>query len=188
MTFRVFSYGQKNLEKNQLFSVMENEHDPYNDGRTFKYISYPGDTNLLLGLYTSILETDNRLALPDEIHEDYKEGLYITRGFDRNIMALTMEAFESIYDRITTFNLADPVARLLLRMILSTAQRAEIEPDGRVPIPESLKAFANLERDVTIVGQGDFVELWSPNAWKIQEEQLLNVEPNHFSTLHITTQ
>ena len=143
---------------------------------------------MLLGLYPSILETDNRLALPDEIHEDYQEGLYVTRGFDRNIMVLTMEAFESIYDRITTFNLADPVARLLLRMILSSAQKTELNPDGRIPIPESLKEYAALEQDVIIVGQGDFIEVWSPDAWTKQEEHLLNVEPDHFSTLHITTQ
>lgn len=143
---------------------------------------------MLLGLYPSILETDNRLALPDEIQEDYKEGLYVTQGFDRNIMVLTMEAFESIYDRVITFNIADPVTRLLLRMILGTAQWAELEPDGKIPIPEPLRKFANLERDVIMVGQGDFVELWSPDAWKMQEEQLLNVEPDHFSTLHITTQ
>ena len=161
---------------------------PYNGIRTLKHISNPGDTNLLLGLYLSILETDNRLALPYEIHEDYEDGLYVTRGFDRNIMVLTVDAFESIYERVTNCNLADPIARLLLRMILSSAQQSTIEPDGKLLIPESLKEFANLEREVTIVGQGDFIELWSPNVWKMQEEQLLNVEPNHFSTLHITTQ
>ena len=143
---------------------------------------------MLLGLYPSILETNNRLTLPDEVQEDYKDGLYITRGFDRNIMVLTMEAFETVYDRITSLNIADPIARLLLRLILGTAQKAEIEADGKIPIPEPLREFANIERDVTIVGQGDYLELWSPNAWKRQEEQLLNVEPNHFSTLNITTQ
>lgn len=143
---------------------------------------------MLLGLYPSILETDNRLALPDEIQEDYKDGLYITRGFDRNIMVLTTEAFESIYDRIISLNIADPVARLLLRMFLGTAKWAEIGSDGKIPIPGPLKEFAILERDVILVGQGDYVELWSPNAWKIQEDQLSKVEPNHFSTLHITTQ
>ena len=143
---------------------------------------------MLLGLYLSILETDNRLTLPEEIHEEYENGLYVTRGFDRNIMVLTMDAFESIYERVTSLNLADPVARLLLRMILSSAQQSRIEPDGRIPISETLREFANLEQEVIIVGQGDFVELWSPNAWKMHEEQLLNVEPNRFSALHITTQ
>lgn len=143
---------------------------------------------MLLGLYPSILETDNRIALPDEIQEDYQDGLYITRGFDRNVMVLTMDAFESIYDRISSLNIADPVARLLLRLILGTAQQAEVGIDGKIPIPRSLKEFANLERDVIMIGQGDYLELWAPDAWSVQEDQLTNVEPNRFSTLHITTQ
>lgn len=143
---------------------------------------------MLLGLYTSILETDNRIALPDGIREEYEDGLYVTRGFDRNIMVLTVDAFESIYDRITSLNIADPIARLLLRLILGTAQQAGVKADGKIPIPDSLKEFANLERDVIIVGQGDYLELWSPSAWQKQEEQFSSVEPNHFSTLQITTQ
>jgi len=143
---------------------------------------------LLLGLYTSILEPDNRIALPDGIREEYEDGLYVTRGFDRNIMVLTVDAFESIYDRVTSLNIADPIARLLLRLILGAAQQAGVKADGKIPIPEPLKEFASLERDVIIVGQGDYLELWSPSAWQKQEEQLSSVEPNHFSTLQITTQ
>ena len=142
---------------------------------------------MLLGLYPSILETDNRLGLPGAILEEYKDGLYITRGFDRNIMVLTMQAFKSIYDRITALNLADPIARLLLRMILGTAYRAELAPDGKIIIPDTLRKFANLHRDVIMIGQGDFLELWSPEDWDRQNEQLLNVDANHFSTLNITT-
>lgn len=166
---------------------MEKSRGPYNDGCKLKRISHPGDTNLLLGLYPSILETDNRLVLPERIQEEYKDGIYITRGFDRNIMLLTMEAFDAIYDRITYLNIASPVTRLLLRMILGTAYQTEITSDGKVEISEPLKEFANLGRDVVLVGQGDFMELWSPDAWHRQEEQLLNVEANHFSTLEITT-
>ena len=143
---------------------------------------------MLLGLYTSILETDNRIALPIGIQEEYEDGLYVTRGFDRNIMVLTVDAFESIYDRITSLNIADPVARLLLRLILGSTQQSGIKADGKIQVPEPLKEFANLEREVIIVGQGDYLELWSPDAWKKQEEQLTNVEPNQFSSLQITTQ
>jgi len=143
---------------------------------------------LLLGLYTSILETDNRIALPNGIQEEYEDGLYVTRGFDRNIMVLTVDAFESIYDRITSLNIADPVARLLLRLILGSTQQSRIKADGKIQVPEPLKEFANLDREVIIVGQGDYLELWSPDAWKKQEEQLTNVEPNQFSSLQITTQ
>lgn len=142
---------------------------------------------MLLGLYPSILETDNRLVLPDGIHREYRDGFYITRGFDRNLMILTMQAFEAIYQKITALNLADPLARLLLRMILGTACHADVAADGRLEIPEALGRFASLERNVLLVGQGDFLELWSPAEWSRQEEQLSAVEANRFSSLIIST-
>lgn len=143
---------------------------------------------MLIGLYPSILENDNRLALPKAFLEDYKEGFCVSRGFDQNVMVLTMDAFDAIYERAITFNLADPVVRLLLRMIFSSATLAEIDANGRITIPDTLKEYANLNREVTIVGQGDYIELWSQSNWKLQEERLLNLEPDQFSTLHLSTQ
>jgi MraZ protein len=142
---------------------------------------------LLLGLYSSTLEDKNRLVLPDGFKEEYKDGIYITRGFDRNIMALTLSAFESIYERVMSLNLTDPVVRLLLRMVLGNAYRAEITPDWKIDISDTLKEAADLEREVILVGQGDFVELWSPDNWSKQEEKLINVEANQFSALNIAS-
>ena len=142
---------------------------------------------MLIGIYTSILETDNRLVLPDEVLANYKDGVYITRGFDRNVMALTTQAFEVVYRKLTALNLADSVARLLLRMLLSSAYQTDMTSDGKIYIPTPLKEFAGLKSKVTLVGQGDFIELWSPSIWKSQEEQFLKAEANRFSSLNITT-
>ena len=142
---------------------------------------------MLLGLYSSILEDKNRLVLPDEFKEEYKDGIYITRGFDRNIMALTLSAFESIYERVMSLNLADPIVRLLLRMVLGNAYRAEITPDWKIDISDILKEAADLEREVILVGQGDFFELWSPENWDKQEEKLVNVEASQFAALNIAS-
>ena len=142
---------------------------------------------MLLGLYTSILETDNRLILPDDVRVAYKDGLYITQGFDRNIMVLTMQAFEAIYNRIMTFNLADPLARLLLRMVLGSAHKMEVGSNGEIFIPSPLKEFGAIDQNVVIVGQGDFIELWSPETWKEQVQRLLAAEADRFSTLNLST-
>ena len=142
---------------------------------------------MLLGLYTSILEHDNRLILPDDVRVAYKDGLYITQGFDRNIMVLTVQAFEAIYNRIMTFNLADPLARLLLRMILSSAHQMEVGRNGEIFLPSPLKEFGAIDQSVVIVGQGDFIELWSPETWKEQVQRLLAAEADRFSTLNLST-
>lgn len=143
--------------------------------------------NLLLGLYTSILETDNRLSLPEGIQEKYKDGIYVTRGFDQNILILTVQAFEAIYNRVTALNLTDPLARLLLRMIFSSAHQTKGTNDGKITIPDPLMKYANLERETVLVGQGDFMELWSSDGWRNQEERLLNLKADQFSTLDLTT-
>lgn len=143
---------------------------------------------MLLGLYTCILETDSRLILPEVFRNEYKDGLYLTQGFDRNIMILTKSAFEVIYKKIISLNLADPVARLLFRMLLGSVQIIELEPNGSIHIPEKLKEFASIRQTAVVVGQGDFTELWSPEEWQKQEARLQEVEPDRFSTLHISTQ
>jgi MraZ protein len=177
------------MVKNQLFPVMGIELASYNANSSLQTSFHPGDTTLLLGLYSTILETGNRIELPKDYAEQFEDGLFITQGFDRNIMALTMDAFEEIYERVTSVNIADPLARLLLRMILSSAYRAEVGPDGTIQMSESLKKMARLEKDVVVVGQGDFIEIWSADTWEQQTEQLLAMEtdPGRFASLLITT-
>lgn len=144
---------------------------------------------MLLGLHTRILDTRNSLPLPADFKEHFKDGVYITQGFDRNLMVLTREAFEQIYTRVMTSNLADPLARLLMRMLLGNAYEAEIDDAGGIRIQQRLKDFASLAHDVILVGLGDYLELWSPEHWNKQEEQLSNVEANtsRFSSLVIVT-
>jgi MraZ protein len=127
--------------------------------------------------------------LPADFKEHFKDGVYITQGFDRNLMVLTREAFEQIYTRVMTSNLADPLARLLMRMLLGNAYEAEIDDAGGIRIQQRLKDFASLAHDVILVGLGDYLELWSPEHWNKQEEQLSNVEANtsRFSSLVIVT-
>lgn len=144
---------------------------------------------MLLGLYTTILETGNRIELPTDFVEQFDDGLFITQGFDRNIMVLTMDAFEEVYERITSVNIADPLARLLLRMILSSAYRVEVGPDRTIQVSKFLKEFAGLENDVVLVGQGDFMEIWSAESWEQQSKQIaeLQMDPGRFASLLITT-
>jgi len=129
------------------------------------------------------------LKTPREYHEHFEEGVYITKGFDRNIMILTMEAFEEVFERVTSVNIANPLGRLLLRMFLSSAYKAEMDMDGNLYISEELSRFARLDKETVLVGQGDYVEVWSPDLWRDQNERLMDAEGNadRFSSLLITT-
>jgi MraZ protein len=144
---------------------------------------------LFLGKYPCALHGRNRIAVPAAIRDQLAGGAYITQGFDRNLLILTSGAFQEIYRRITSLNLADPTSRLLLRMILGSAQAVTAESDGHIAIPEELLDFADLQEKAFLIGQGDFLEVWSPEQWGSQEADLRDADANgaRFSMLAVST-
>ena len=113
----------------------------------------------------------------------------MTQGFDRNLQVLTASAFQEIYRRVTSLNIADPLARLLLRLILGTATEMGVNKSNHLMIPENLKEYANLQQNILLVGQGDYFEIWAPDLWARQETLLRDAETNsaRFSLLTVAT-
>jgi len=142
---------------------------------------------LFLGHYTGEIKQNNRLPLPTGFHALVSDGVYVTQGFDRNVLVLGKNTFERLYQHITSLNIADPLARLFLRMFLGAATRTEVGGDGVISLPESLAQFAGLTNKVVIVGLGDYFELWSMDHWEQQKVQLLDFQANaqRFSAFNI---
>jgi MraZ protein len=148
-----------------------------------------GDITLFLGRHPAQLKTPTRLPIPAHWHElILNGGAYLTQGFDQNLMILPSEVFQTIYERITAVNIADPLARLLMRAFLSTATYVEQMENDSITLPSNLSGYANLEDRVVIVGQGEYVEVWSSDLWQQQELELQNSQANaqRFSAFTIT--
>lgn len=144
---------------------------------------------MFLGLHNTSLDAKHRLAFPAQYKGTLAEGVYVTQGFDRNLLLLTSNAFEVVARQIKGMNMADPLARLLFRMILGSATRLELDNNHSVILPQELMDFANIKTDATLVGQGNYFELWTPELWKEQETSLNNVEANshRFASLSLST-
>jgi MraZ protein len=144
---------------------------------------------LFLGHHSTKLKRTNRLSIPSNWKNLISSGVYLTQGFDQNILILTPNTFQEIYARITGFNIADPLARLLLRMFLSTASYIENVENETISLPQNLLEYANLESNVIVVGQGDYVEVWSSDLWQQQQTEIQDSHANaqRFSAFTIST-
>lgn len=144
---------------------------------------------MFLGKFSRTLDAKSRFSVPNPFREQVSGGVYITQGFDRNLQVLTRDAFQEIYRRVMSLNIADPLARLLLRLILGTAVRLGTDQASYLAIPGELKDFANLREDILLIGQGDYFEIWSPDLWDKQQAQLSDAETNsaRFSMLTVAT-
>jgi transcriptional regulator MraZ len=134
---------------------------------------------MFLGQYQHNLDDKGRLMIPARYRELLAAGAFVTQGFDKCLMVMTDNYFKLVYDRINAMNLADGSARLLRRLILSSAYPVEVDKVGRILVPQNLRQVIMLENEAIVAGQGEYFEVWNPAAWNDQMAQLQDIETNN---------
>ncbi len=144
---------------------------------------------MFLGQYQHSLDEKGRLTIPAAFREALAEGAFISQGFDRNLMVMTAAYFQQVYDRLNAMSITDPAARLLRRLILSSAYQVEVDKAGRILLPQNLRQFLELTGEAMVIGQGEYFEIWAPTEWARQMQTLQDAEANaqRFATLDLST-
>ena len=94
------------------------------------------------------------------------------QGFDRNLMVYTTESFERLAKQTSSHTTTNPEVRALRRHIFGGAKQINLDSAGRILIPTFLQEYAGLEGEATIVGTGEYFEIWNPEDWS---EELISV-------------
>jgi MraZ protein len=142
---------------------------------------------MFLGQYRHSLDDKGRMIVPARFRDSLDGTIYLTQGFDQNLRVLPEAAFTAIYERVTEMSSTNPTARELRRLIFSTAQQVDIDANGRILIPKYLRDVANLVEEAIVVGVGEALEIWSPEAWESQNQLLQDSDSNaeRFAALDI---
>ncbi|MDI6695437.1 MAG: division/cell wall cluster transcriptional repressor MraZ [Anaerolineales bacterium] len=146
--------------------------------------------HMFLGRFYHNIDDKGRLMVPARFRAYLTpDGVYVMQGFERNLMVFPARTFEAVSQKIQSMTFTEPTARLLRRLIYSTANHVEIDRVGRFLIPQFLREAANLDVSVIVVGNGDYFEVWSPEAWEEQDQELRDVQSNatRFADLMVTT-
>jgi MraZ protein len=145
---------------------------------------------MFLGQYQHSMDAKGRLTIPSRFRELLvSDGAYVTLGFDQNLLVLTEPFFLQVSERVRRMSLTEPHARLLKRLIFSSAERVEVDKAGRILIPEFLRKAAGLDGEAVVVGAGDYIEVWEPKRWEGQLDLLQDAEANtqRFAVLDLST-
>jgi len=144
---------------------------------------------MFFGQHRHILDTKSRLTVPADYRELLVDGAYVMQGLDRNLIVLPEDVFKAISHDIDQMNVNDPLARLLRRLIYSTASRVVFDRTGRMLIPQFLRQYAGLDGEVVLAGAGNYIEIWAPAQWDLQLNQMQDTEANaqRFAPLVIST-
>jgi MraZ protein len=120
---------------------------------------------LFLGTHTPRLDDKSRLFLPAKFRERLAGGLVITRGQERCLYVFPMDEFVRVAETMRNAPVTSKVVRDYLRVFLSGASDEIPDKQGRVTVPATLREYAGLGRDCTVIGAGSRVELWDTTAW-----------------------
>jgi MraZ protein len=125
---------------------------------------------LLTGAYNRTLDEKNRLAIPkhlrDAIGFPQKSVIYIAPGTDGSLTLYTEEAFSRLADQLAHGSPTGQDVRAFSRLFYAQAQPAEIDRQGRVRIPPELAQWADIAREIILLGVRDHLEVWSAERWQ----------------------
>ena len=120
---------------------------------------------MFLGTHTPKLDDKGRFFLPAKFREELNGGLVITRQPDRCLAIFTPAAYEAAADRMTEGSTSLAKVRSLQRMFASGAESSAPDSQGRITVPEHLRNYAGLEREIVVIGALDHIEVWDAQAW-----------------------
>jgi MraZ protein len=126
---------------------------------------------LFLGEFEHSIDDKSRLAVPARFRPALEDGLYITRGLDRCLVIYDSSSWHAMAERVRSLNPWQVGARRMQRHFFSGAVSAQPDKLGRVVIPQFLRAYAQLDGEVVVVGLSDRVEVWSKNEWERERSQ-----------------
>ena len=132
------------------------------------------------GVSSINLDEKGRLAMPTRYRlglGEYCEGqLVITVGLDKCLLLYPLPEFEEIERKLVKLPALNKKVKRLQRLLIGHATECELDGQGRFLIPEPLRRFANLEKRVALIGQGNKFEIWDEELWSRSRDEWIEEE------------
>ena len=126
---------------------------------------------MFLGEYEHTLDSKGRIAIPARFRAQMDRGAVISKGMGTCLSIYTMDRWEEKSNELVAGKASDEL-RDFERRIYPSASEVELDGQGRMVIPAKLRAYAQLETEVTIAGVRDHFEIWNRALWQQYQEQL----------------
>ncbi|MBR3119396.1 division/cell wall cluster transcriptional repressor MraZ [Oceanobacillus profundus] len=121
---------------------------------------------MFMGEYLHSIDTKGRIIVPSKFRENLGASFVVTRGLDKCLFAYPMEEWKILEEKLKKLPLTKKDARAFTRFFFSGAVECEVDKQGRINIPPTLRKYANLEKDCNVIGVSNRVEFWASDSWE----------------------
>lgn len=121
---------------------------------------------MFIGEYQHSIDEKGRLAVPVKFRDVLAEGAVVTRGIDNCLSLYTKEEWEKLAERISKLPIARANTRAFSRLMLAGAMDVKLDKQGRIVLPDYLKKYASLKKQVVVAGLYNRLEIWDESVWE----------------------
>ena len=120
---------------------------------------------MFIGEYSHSLDDKGRLAIPAKFRVALKGGAVVTKGLDNCLFIYTKKEWDKIATKMAALPFNKANDRALARHFLAGAMDVDFDNQGRINLPEYLRAFAGLKKKAIVAGLYNRLEVWDEHAW-----------------------
>ncbi len=121
---------------------------------------------MFMGEYNHTIDAKGRVIVPSKFREALGDAFVVTKGLDGCLFAYDGEEWAAFEEKLKSLPITNKDARQFVRFFLAGATEAEVDKQGRILLPGSLREFAALLKDVVLIGVGSRIEIWSKERYE----------------------
>lgn len=127
---------------------------------------------MLIGEFVTSIGDKNRVVLPRVLQQQLNSDLVITRGYERSLIIVDSQRWTSLVAEINRRPLLNLNVRDTKRFLLGGAHELSLDKQGRFVIPETLRTYADIGKQISLIGVGEWLEIWNTEKWQLKLEML----------------
>lgn len=125
---------------------------------------------MFMGEYHHSIDPKGRLIVPSKFRDGLGQNFVITKGLDNCLFVYPMEEWLVIEKKLKSLPFTKADARAFVRFFFSGANECELDKQGRILLPSTLREYAKFDKDVVIIGVSSRIEIWSKELWENYSE------------------
>ena len=122
---------------------------------------------MLIGEYRHTIDTKKRLAIPSKLRRELGSKAVITRGLDNCLFIFPLSQWNKLVEKLSKLPLGQKNTRGFIRLMLAGAGEVKLDQLGRILIPDYLKQYAGLKKNIVIAGVYNRLEIWDEAKWNL---------------------
>ncbi|HCI05321.1 MAG: MraZ protein, MraZ protein [Parcubacteria group bacterium GW2011_GWC1_45_9] len=121
---------------------------------------------MFIGEFQHNIDQKGRMAVPVKFRDSFVNGAVVTRGIDKCLFVYSKSEWDELAGKLSKLPLVQANSRAFARLMFAGAINVEIDKQGRVLIPDYLRQYAGLNKQVVVAGVFNRLEIWDKSGWQ----------------------